>query len=136
MPEDLIATVQFASTYCIVGNFGGSLILAIFSLFAKLNPPFSSTVRMLNDTCLLIHQISQPQQMRDLPNFNTSKYTHYTVLAAQNKVILMSVGWCVRCFITLLGKKWQIGVLHSTTGMVHQPGPMASYPMTRSQASE
>ena len=47
---------------------------------------------MLNDTCLLIRQIRQPQQMRYLPNFNTSKYTHYMVSAAQNKVILNVCG--------------------------------------------
>ena len=36
---------------------------------------------MLNDMCLLIHQIKicQPQKISDSPNFNPSKYTCYTV---------------------------------------------------------
>ena len=71
--------------YCIAGDFGGSQFWRIWQFFhlsQKLNPPFSSTVHMLNDMCLLICQIKirQSQKMSNSPNFNPLKYTRYTVI--------------------------------------------------------
>ena len=56
-------------------------ILYLFHHSPKLNPSFSFTVRMLNDTCLPIRQIKicQPQKISNLPNFDSSNYIHCTV---------------------------------------------------------
>ena len=60
-------------------NFGK--FWRFFHCSQKLNPPFSFTVCTLNGTCLPIRQVKirQPQKISNLPNFNPSKYTHYTV---------------------------------------------------------
>ena len=61
-----------------------------FYRLPKLNPPFSFTVRMLNDMYLPICQIKihQPHKISNLPNFDPSKYTRYMLLSVLSSLSL------------------------------------------------
>ena len=62
---------------------------------------------MLNDTCLLIRQIKnrQSKKISDLPNFNPSKYTRYTVLLLHLLTYLYNI---VNVFLVINSINWTL----------------------------